>query len=125
MHTRVLHIIAIVLLLAGPALAHHSFAMFDYNKDVTITGAIKELRWTNPHIHILLDVPDGKGGMVRWDVEGGTPGNLKRAGWARDIVKPGEKVSIVIHPMKDGSSGGQLVKASRADGTAIGAAAGG
>ena len=125
MSTRVLKIAVAVLMLAGPAFGHHSFAMFDQNKEATITGEVKQLRWTNPHIHLLVLVPDGKGGVVEWDVEGGTPGNLRRNGWAKDIVKPGEKISVVIHPMKDGSNGGQLMRASRADGTPIGGNAGG
>jgi hypothetical protein len=121
----VLGLAAAGVMAAGPAFAHHSFAMFDYNKDVTIVGQVKELRWTNPHIHILVNVPDGKGGNAEWDVEGGTPGNLRRQGWSRDVVKPGDKISIVIHPMKDGTNGGQLVKANKGDGTQIGAAGAG
>ena len=108
-----------------PVAAHHSFAMFDYNKEITITGAVKELQWTNPHIHLIVNVPDGKGGTAEWDVEGGTPGNLRRQGWARDVIKPGEKISVLIRPLKDGSNGGQLVRANRGDGTAIGTAAAG
>ena len=125
MSTRVLSIVAVALLLAGPAFGHHSFAMFDYSKDVTVTGEVRQLRWLNPHIHILISVPDGKGGVVEWDIEGGTPGNLRRNGWAKDIVKPGEKISVVVHPMKDGTNGGQLLRASRADGSAIGGNLGG
>ena len=112
-----------VLLTAGSAFAHHSFAMFDYNKDVTITGEVKELQWINPHIHLFVNVPNGRGGVAEWDIEGGTPGNLRRQGWSRDVVKPGDKVSVVIHPMKNGTTGGQLVKAVRGDGTPIGAGA--
>jgi hypothetical protein len=115
---------AAVVAVVVPATAHHSFAMFDYNKEITITGAVKELQWTNPHIHLIVSVPDGKGGTAAWDVEGGTPGNLRRNGWSRDVVKPGEKISVVIRPMKDGSNGGQLVRANRGDGTAIGTNAG-
>ena len=121
MNIKFLGIAAAVLMLAGPAFAHHSFAMFDYNKEVTITGELKELQWTNPHIHILVNVPNGRGGMAEFDVEGGTPGNLRRTGWSRDVIKKGEKVSIVIHPLKNGSNGGMLVRANRGDGTAIGA----
>ena len=122
MNTRVLSIGAAALIWAAPAFAHHSFAMFDYNKDVTLVGTVKELQWTNPHIHLFVNVPDGKGGMVEWDVEGGTPNNLRRTGWSRDVVKPGDKVSVAIHPMKNGTNGGQLVTANRGDGTVIGAA---
>lgn len=108
-----------------PVFAHHSFAMFDYNKDVTIVGEVKELQWVNPHIHLIVNVPDGKGGMVEWDIEGGTPGNLRRNGWSGTVVKPGDKVSVVIHPMKNGTNGGQLVKAAHGDGKPIGGNAGG
>jgi hypothetical protein len=109
-----------VLMLSGSALAHHSFAMFDYNKDLTIVGEVKELQWINPHIHLLVNVPDGKGGMVEWDIEGGTPANLRRNGWSKDAVKQGEKISVAIRPLKNGTSGGMLVSAKRADGTRIG-----
>jgi hypothetical protein len=114
-----------VLMAAVPAFAHHSFAMFDYNKEITITGSVKELQWVNPHIHLFVNVPDGKGGMAEWDVEGGTPGNLRRTGWSRDVVKPGDKISVVIRPLKNGDNGGQLISAKRGDGTAIGAQGGG
>jgi hypothetical protein len=110
------------LVAAVPAFAHHSFAMFDYNKEITISGAVKELQWTNPHIHLIVNVPNGKGGTAEWDVEGGTPGNLRRNGWSREVVKPGEKISVVIRPLKNGDNGGQLIRATRGDGRAIGEA---
>jgi hypothetical protein len=110
-----------VLLLAAPAFAHHSFAMFDYNKEITITGDVKELQWTNPHIHLVVNVPNAAGVMAEWDVEGGTPGNLRKTGWSREVVKRGEKISVVIHPLKNGTTGGMLVRANKGDGTAIGA----
>ena len=121
MNIKFLGIAAAVLMLAGPASAHHSFAMFDYNKEITITGELKELQWTNPHIHILVNVPNGRGGVAEWDVEGGTPGNLRRTGWSRDVIKQGEKISVVIRPLKSGANGGMLVRANKADGSAIGA----
>ena len=111
-----------VLTAAVPAFAHHSFAMFDYNKEITITGSVKELQWTNPHIHLLVNAPDPKGVMAEWDIEGGTPGNLRRQGWSRDVVKPGDKISVVIRPLKNGDNGGQLIRANRGDGSAIGGA---
>ena len=125
MNITFLGIAGTVLMLAGPAFAHHSFAMFDYNKEVTIVGEVKVLEWTNPHIHLLVNVANGSGGVVEWDVEGGTPGNLRRIGWSKDVVKTGEKISVVIRPMKNGTNGGQLIRATRGNGTAIGGAAGG
>ncbi len=120
MRLKFLGITGIVLSLAGPASAHHSFAMFDYNKEVTITGEVKELQWINPHIHLVVNVPNASGAMAEWDVEGGTPANLRRTGWSRDVVKQGEKISVVIHPLKNGTTGGMLVRANRGDGTPIG-----
>lgn len=120
MKLRVLLVAAAALMLGGMALAHHSFAMFDFSREITISGELKDLQWANPHIHLLVAVPTGDGGVVEWDVEGATPSNLKGRGWSRDVIKPGEKVSVVIHPMKNGSSGGSLVSASRGDGTVIG-----
>lgn len=125
MSIKFLGIAGIALMVAGPAFAHHSFAMFDYNKELTIVGEVKELQWTNPHIHLVVNVSNGRGGVAEWDVEGGTPGNLRRNGWSRDVVKQGEKISVVIHPLKNGTTGGMLVLATRGDGTAIGGNAGG
>lgn len=125
MNIRILRMAGAALLLAAPAFAHHSFAMFDYNKESTIVGEVQELQWTNPHIHIIVNVPNGRGGVAEWDVEGGTPGNLRRTGWSKDVIKPGEKISVVIHPLKNGTTGGMLVRANRGDGTAIGGNAGG
>lgn len=124
MNTKVLGLVGGALILAGPAFAHHSFAMFDYSKDVTVAGEVRELQWINPHIHIYIKVADGKGGLAEWDIEGGTPANLRRNGWARDTLKPGDKISVVVHPLKNGGHGGNLVRASRADGTPIGTTAG-
>lgn len=107
-------------MLAGSAFAHHGFAMFDYRKEVTIVGEVKELRWTSPHVHLLVNVPNARGSKTEWDVEAGTPGGMQRAGWSKDIVKPGEKISVLIRPLKSGAPGGQLMRARRGDGTPIG-----
>jgi hypothetical protein len=123
--TKLLIIVGATLMLAVPALAHHSFAMFDFSKEITVVGEVKEFLWRNPHIHILVNVPDGKGSMAEWDIEGGTPGNLRRNGWRADTLKPGDKVSVVIRPLKNGDNGGNLIRAMRGDGTPIGTAAGG
>jgi hypothetical protein len=126
MNIKYLGIAGAVLMLGGPVFAHHSFAMFDYNKDHVVVGEVKELQWTNPHIHLFVNAPapDGKG-MAVWDIEGGTPNNLLRQGWSRTVVKPGDKVSVAVHPLKNGEPGGQLVSAKRGDGTQIGAAGAG
>jgi hypothetical protein len=96
---------------ANGASAHHSFAMFDNSQEKTLTGTVKELQWTNPHIWVQVMVPDPSTGKeVEWSIEGGSPNNLKRRGWTRDVMKPGDQIVIVIHPLKNGDNGGSLVK---------------
>ena len=121
MKMKFLGIAGTVLALSAPAFAHHSFAMFDYNKDHDVVGEVKELQWTNPHIHLFVTAPAPNGkGMAVWDIEGGTPNNLLRQGWSRTVVKPGDKVTVSVHPLKNGDAGGQLVSAKKGDGTPIG-----
>ena len=104
---------------AVPASAHHSFAMFDNAKTVTLEGTVKEFQWTNPHSWVQLMVKDGSGKEVEWSIEGGSPNGLSRQGWKRTSMKPGDKAKIAIHPMKDGAPGGSLVEAT-VDGAKIG-----
>ena len=104
-------LIAAVIGFAAPAYAHHSFAMYDQAKLVTLNGTIKDFQWSNPHsvIFVLL------GGAGRpddlWTVELPTsPGNLSRMGWSKHSLKPGDKVNIDVHPLRDGHHGGSLKK---------------
>jgi len=88
-----------------PALAHHSFAMFDQKKIMTLKGTVTEFQWTNPHAFIELDVVSG--GKVRhWSIELNSPNNLKRQGWSRNVLKPGDKATVRINPLRDGKPGG-------------------
>ena len=111
---------AAALLAAAPALAHHSFAMFDNQKDVTLQGTIKEFQWTNPHSWIQVLVPDASGKPVEWSIEGGSPNGLARQGWHSTSLKPGDKVQVAIHPMKNGSAGGSLIGVTLASGEKLG-----
>jgi hypothetical protein len=97
--------------LANSAFAHHSFAMFDNKKEMTLNGTVKELQWTNPHIWVQVMVPDpATGKEVEWSIEGGSPNNLSRRGWSRNAMKAGDKVVVLIHPLKNGEPGGSLMK---------------
>jgi Family of unknown function (DUF6152) len=111
------------------AQAHHSFAMFDANQERTLSGTVKEFQWTNPHTFIWLAVPAGGGGAANeWAIEGMSPNYLGRRGWSKDTLKPGYQVTIVIHPLKDGSKGGTFTRMTLADGKVMdmfGGAAGG
>ena len=96
----------------APASAHHSFAMFDNSRNMTIEGTVKEFQWTNPHLWVQLMVKDKATGKdVEWSIEGGSPNGMRRQGWARTSLKPGDTAKIIIHPLKDGTPGGSLVSA--------------
>ena len=107
-----------LLLAVAPASAHHSGAMFDANKDVTLNGTIKELQWTNPHSWVELMVPDA-GKDVQWSFEMEGPNVMHREGWNPKIILPGDHVTIVAHPLKDGRSGGSLVSIKLPDGRTL------
>ena len=96
---------------AAPALAHHSFAMFDATKTVTMEGTVKEFEWTNPHSWIHLTVADASGKALSWTIELGSPAENARRGWKADSVKAGDKLRVTFHPLKDGARGGQFMSA--------------
>ena len=98
------------LAVAAPVLAHHSFAMFDQKQVMTLNGTVHEFQWTNPHSWIELDVPR-KDGAQRWSIELNSPNNLKRQGWKRDSIKPGDKVTVRIAPLRSGEHGGLFLDA--------------
>ncbi len=97
---------------AGPVAAHHSFSLFDAQKNMTLEGSVKEFQWTNPHTWIQLIVTDAAGKDVEWSIEGSSATAMARQGWSRGAVKPGDRAIVVIHPLKDGTSGGSLVSAT-------------
>jgi hypothetical protein len=103
-----------------PALAHHSGAEFDSNKTIEITGTIKEFQFKNPHTWIQVVVDDGKGQPVEWSLEWGAPNSLGRQGYRPDTFPPGAKVTMRVHPMRNGSPAGGFVAAKFADGKTIG-----
>jgi hypothetical protein len=105
-----------VLLAVESAMAHHSFEMFDMSKVTTITGTIKDFQWTNPHTFTFIDVPNDKGGVDTWAIEGMSPNFLGRRGWTKHTLSPGDKVSITIAPLKDGQKGGTFLRATLPDG---------
>ena len=97
---------------AYPVAAHHSTTMFDREKFIVLEGTVKELHWTNPHVAIFIDNAAAKPGVAdgMWVVELTSPGNLVRSGWTRNLIKPGEKVTVEVHQLRDGSKGGGLRK---------------
>lgn len=105
---------------AMQASAHHSFAVFDNLKSITLVGTVKEFQWGNPHCWLQLLVKDpGSGEDVEWSIEASSPGALVRGGWKKTSLKPGDKAEVVIHPLRDGSTGGALVTVN-VDGRPVG-----
>jgi hypothetical protein len=113
-----------VALFASSAFAHHSFAMFDASKEVTLDGVVKEFQWTNPHSWIQLTVMEN-GQPVEYSIEGQSPNGWARQGWTRHSLKSGDHVKVVISPLKDGSKGGSFKRAIFPDGHVLGREAGG
>jgi hypothetical protein len=99
-----------------PAFAHHSFAMFDYMKSVTLEGTVKEFQWTNPHSWILMMVRNAQGTEEQWAIELGTPAGLSRQGWVPKTLVPGMRITASIHPLKDGARGGRGISVTLPDG---------
>ena len=105
---------------AIPAVAHHSFAMFDAEKIMTLEGTVKEFQWTNPHAWILLMAKNAEGQEVQWAIEMNGPTGLARQGWLPKTLTPGMPVKVVIHPLRDGKSGGQFLAVTLPSGKLIG-----
>jgi hydrogenase maturation factor len=103
---------ALAVIGVTPAAAHHSFALFNAQKNLALEGTVKEFQWTNPHVWIQLIVTDASGKDVEWSIDAASASSLARQGWSRQTLKPGDRVAVVVHPLKDGTDGGSLVSAS-------------
>jgi len=103
-----------------PAHAHHSNSAYQVDEIVTLTGTVKEWRWSNPHTWLFLVVEGENGDEQEWAVEGRAPGLLGRAGWDAKILEPGESVTVHASPAKDGSRVGIIARVTKADGTILG-----
>jgi hypothetical protein len=104
---------------ARQAAAHHSFAAFDRERNVILTGTVKEFQWTNPHAWIQIVVPEGDG-QKEWSIEAGSPNMMARQGWKSRTLQPGARIALVMHPMVSGAAVGSLVSVTLADGTVLG-----
>jgi hypothetical protein len=116
-------LLSVLLALAGlpvAASAHHSFAMFDRDRTDTIVGAVKAFEMINPHGWLRIDVVDAQGRANEWSLEAGGPGQMQRQGWTQTTVQAGDKVTVRMHPLRDGSYGGQLVSVTLPDGKVLG-----
>lgn len=118
--SRAIGVVTVMWAVTAVSYAHHSFAMFDQSKVLTLKGTVSAFQWTNPHAWIHLDVPNANGVKDTWQVELNSPNNLKRQGWKSSSVKPGDQVTLLLNPLKDGSKGGLFVSITLPDGTVLG-----
>lgn len=111
-------LLAVFLTVAvGSLQAHHSAAMFDMSKTVTLQGTVKQFQYTNPHSWLQVLVLGSDGKIVEWGFETEGPSTLLRVGVKVKTFQPGDKVTIVAHPMRDGRPAGAWISATKADGT--------
>src|SRR5580704_3799411 len=121
MNTRTILVAGIAVSLAAvPAFAHHSFAMFDATKTVTLNGTVKSFEWTNPHMWLTVMVPQAGGQPIEYPLEMQGIAGAVKLGWKRDTAKAGDNITVNIHPLQDGSHGGQLLNVVLANGQKIG-----
>ncbi len=107
---------ALVGLAAAPAVAHHSFGMFALDKVVPVTGTVKDYQFKMPHVWVYVLVPTGGGKVEEWGFEAHSPNLVARKGWKINTLKPGDKLTLLMHPMRDGSRAGSLINATLPDG---------
>ena len=100
--------------------AHHSFAMFDLAKEVTVKGKVKKFQWTNPHAYIQLVAKDAQGKEVEYSLEMGAPMYLYARGWRPGSLKAGMDISVTLNPLRNGKPGGVVRDVTTADGKPIG-----
>ena len=107
------------LAVAPPALAHHSTAAFDMEKTIEITGTVEDFQWTNPHTWTNVKVEGSDESAGIYGLEGMSPNYLGRNGWTKSTLKPGDKLTFEVHPLKDGRRGGFMVAVKLPDGTLL------
>ena len=120
MKTRLAVLVCGLWAFAQGAQAHHSFAMFDMQRQLTLKGTVRDFQWTNPHAFIELEAADALGAPQTYSVEMNSPNNLTRQGWKSSALKVGDKVTMVINPLRDGTKGGLFVAVQTADGKVLG-----
>ena len=111
---------AMGLALAAPALAHHSFAMYDNDHQLKLIGTVTHFQWTNPHVYIELENNDATAKVQHWTIECANPGILDRVGWKFNMIKPGDKLTVIVAPLRTGEPGALLKQVTLPDGRVFG-----
>ena len=111
--------LAAVLLAPLPAVAHHSYSMFDMQKTVAMEATVVRFKWQNPHAFIEIDAAS-RSGAERWAIEMTSPNNLVQEGWKRTSLKPGDRITVWVHPLRSGARGGSYVGVRLPNGSTLG-----
>lgn len=113
-------VLSVAVLVEG-AFAHHSQAMFDGARRITLTGVVRAFEWSNPHVGLKLLVQNEAGELVEWTLEGSGTAQLRSRGWRSNSLAVGEMLTVVVHPLRSGEPGGTMTRVFRADGSVVGA----
>lgn len=110
-------LLALGVFSGGSALAHHSFAPYESTLQIKLSGVVSEFRWVNPHVYIEIDAADEKTGEKRhWLIEGASTSILNRAGWKFNMIKPGDRITVIVSPLRNGEPAALLKQITLADG---------
>lgn len=104
----------------SPARAHHSFAGYEPELQITFTGTVTHYQWTNPHVYIRMQGPGPEGEVREWLIECANPGILNRIGWSWNMIDVGDTISVIVAPLRNGDPGALLKAVRLADGTVHG-----
>jgi hypothetical protein len=108
----------------APAFAHHSFGLYDMAKTAEVDGTVAQMEWSNPHCWLFLQVGTSPGAPTSYGFEMNSVGEMTRRGWKKTAVRPGDKIKVRYHPLRDGRTGGLMMVVITADGRIIGRAPG-
>ena len=108
--------VLVVLALAAPVLAHHSFAMYDHTRTITIKGEVTKFQWTNPHAYLEVDVKQKDGTIKHYSIEMTSINMMQRLGWRSNMIKAGDQVKVTVSPLLNGEAGGLMLDVTLPDG---------
>lgn len=109
-------LVVCLLLVSGPAFAHHAWHGYDMGNLTTLKGSVTQFDWGNPHVWINFDVADDKANVEKWSAGGPSPSRMANTGWEKDTIKPGDQITAVGHRITDGTYSMRLVKVVLSDG---------
>jgi hypothetical protein len=119
MKTRLLlfaSLVVCLLVVSGPAFAHHSWHGYDLANLTSVKGTVTQFDWGNPHVWISFEAKDDKGNVEKWNAGGPSPSRMANTGWDKDSIKPGDQITVVGHRITDGTYSIRLVKVVLSDG---------